>query len=196
MRLGPATCHSAAVKSRQVRLPASSAVGWWIDGWAHGRRLTRAALAPHPTGHCNRREPECAALQPPHSSWLGAIGCEQLSVSFGVIVRGRCWSCMGPAFRCRNPAADKRERLRTANRALLSVMDFFAIEAHARDAKLHVISLILIGRLRTGFHMHGLRLERRSPFLPAAYFPSGFWKFSLQMYSISSVSGRRCWRCV
>jgi len=32
-------------------------------------------------GHGNRRKPECAALQPPHSRWLGAIGCEQVSDS-------------------------------------------------------------------------------------------------------------------
>jgi len=83
-------------------------VGWWIYGRDHSRRFTRTAPAPHPTGHGNRREPECAALQPPHSRWLGAIGCEQLSVGFGVIVTER-WSCPGPAFRGRNPAADKRE---------------------------------------------------------------------------------------
>ena len=64
-----------------------------------------------------------------------------MSIGFSVIVRW-IWSYLDPALWRRNPAADKRERFRTANRALRGVMDFFAIETHASSAKLHEISIV------------------------------------------------------
>jgi hypothetical protein len=90
------------------------------------------ALSPQPTDDAERGQASDPAFQKPQRLRTGWLRDEQFAIHGRFRPRfGLGWACLAPTIRHWNPAGDEHECFGRTRRALLRVMDFFAIEAQA-----------------------------------------------------------------
>jgi hypothetical protein len=90
------------------------------------------ALSPQPPDDAERGQARNPAFQEPQGLRTGWLRDEQFAIHGSFSLRfglGGTW--FPPTIRHWNPAGDERECVGRARRALLCVMDFFAIETQA-----------------------------------------------------------------
>jgi len=96
----------------------------------------RSFTTPDPPSDTDRRYAHRTPSYPPRHAGRLPFALKQLTIRVRRLVgRDRPW--MRAPLRCRHPATDVRERLRTTDRACLLVVNFFAIETEAGNVKLH-----------------------------------------------------------
>src|SRR5262252_4741174 len=102
--------------------------------------VRRGLLPPYPPGESDGSERDGSALRPSSCGGLVRSGADQFTIHLRRLARCRrslTLESIGPW----NPAADVRERFRTADGTTLLVVNLLAVETQARKAKLYPLMI-------------------------------------------------------